>query len=127
VALFIGSFTFFRGDLLARIFTQDGAVILQAHQYLKAYAIDTFFVSFMFCFVGYYNGCGRTVFVMVQGLIGGIAVRAPLVFVMHHFFGSNLFAIGLSTPMATLVQIILCLWYYRRMVGEGALVPDGER
>jgi len=112
-AVFIGSFSFLRGDLLARIFTRDPLVIVQAHDYLKAYAIDTLLTSIMFCFVGYYNGCGNTWFVMGQGIIGALAVRVPMVFVMQRIPNATLFHIGLSTPSATVVQIILCVLFFR--------------
>ena len=114
-AMVIGSFTFFRGDLLAMIFTDDAAVIAQAHQYLKAYAVDTFLTSFMFCFVGYYNGCGSTMFVMVQGLAGALAVRVPVVLLISRIPSATLFHIGLATPASTFVQIVLCLLFYRYM------------
>lgn len=113
VALFIGSFTFFRGDLLAMIFSKNTAVIYQAHQYLKAYAVDTFFTSFMFCFVGYYNGCGNTMFVMIQGIVGALLVRVPVVLIVSRIPDVSLFQIGLATPASTIVQIVLCLIFYR--------------
>lgn len=109
VACVIGTFTFIRGDLLAGIFSKDGEVIVQAHDYLKAYAIDTFLTSFLFCFIGYYNGCGNTFFVMLQGLVGAILVRMPIVFFMSSIPGVSLFQIGLGTPAATIVQIIMCI------------------
>ncbi len=111
VACVIGTFTFIRGDLLAAIFSKDAAVIVQAHQYLKAYAVDTFFTAIMFCYIGYYNGCGNTFFVMVQGLIGAFCVRIPVVLLMSRIAEANLFYIGLGTPASTLVQIILCVGF----------------
>lgn len=109
VAVVIASFTFIRGDLLAGIFSKDAEVIVQAHDYLKAYAIDTMFTSILFCFVGYYNGCGNTFFVMIQGLVGAILVRIPVVYFMSSLPNTTLFHIGLGTPIATSVQIVLCL------------------
>lgn len=109
VALFIGSFTFFKGDILAGIFTKDVQVIEQAFRYLKAYAIDTFFTSVLFCYVGYYNGCGKTLFVMIQGMVGAFCVRVPMVFVMSSLTDSTLFHIGLATPFSSIVQIIMCV------------------
>lgn len=52
----MGYFTFFHGDLLAGIFTRDAEIILAAADYLKAYAIDCLLTSFLFCFIGYFNG-----------------------------------------------------------------------
>lgn len=111
VAAFIGTFTFIRGDLLAGIFSKDAVVVAQAHDYLKAYAIDTFLTSFLFCFIGYYNGCGNTFFVMLQGIIGAFGVRVPLVVLMSSIAETNLFKIGLATPSSTICQIVMCLGF----------------
>ncbi len=109
VAVFIGSFTFFRGDILANIFTKDAEVIQQAFQYLKAYAIDTFFTAILFCYIGYYNGCGNTLFVMIQGIVGAFCVRVPVVILMSNLTNTTLFHIGLATPASSIVQIALCV------------------
>lgn len=109
VALFIGSYTFFSGDVLAGMFTKDIEVIAQAHDYLKAYAIDTFLTAFLFCYIGYYNGCGNTFFVMLQGIIGAFCVRIPVVLFMSQLSDATLFHIGLATPCSTIVQIVLCV------------------
>ena len=105
----MGWAAFFHGDVLAGLFAEDGAVIAATWEYLKAYAIDCLLTSFLFCFVGYFNGCGRTVFVMVQGFVGALGVRLPVAFLMSHVSPGALFHLGLSTPASTVVQIALCL------------------
>ena len=60
--------SFFRGDLLASVFSQDADTIQASWDYLKAYAIDCLFTCFLFCFIGYFNGIGKTRFVMLQGI-----------------------------------------------------------
>ena len=84
-------------------------VIDNAHAYLKAYAIDCLLTAVLFCFVGYFNGCGRTAFVMVQGVVGAFCVRIPVVFLMSHLEYVTLFHIGLGTPISSVAQIILCV------------------
>jgi len=106
--LIIGGATFFYGDHLAAIFSKDFAVIEAAHSYLKAYAIDTLFVSFLFCFIGYFNGYGMTKFVMIQGIVGAFCVRIPVSYAMSLTKNPSLFRIGLATPCSTLLQITLC-------------------
>ncbi|MCM1251457.1 MAG: MATE family efflux transporter [Clostridium sp.] len=110
-AVVIGSFTFWKGNLLAGIFTKDAAVIAQAHAYLKAYAIDTLLTSILFCYIGYYNGCGNTFFVMLQGIVGAFGVRIPVVFFMSHLPNATLFHIGLATPVSSACQIMLCVLF----------------
>ena len=106
------SVTFFRGELLAGIFTADRQVVLASADYLKAYAIDTLIVSFLFCYIGYFNGCGKMTLVMVQGIIGAFGVRIPVSWFMSRLQPVSLFHIGLATPCSTVVQIILCTAYF---------------
>lgn len=108
----IGYFSFFHGDILAGIFSDDEAVIVQAASYLKSYAIDCLFTSFLFCFIGYFCGLGSTVFVMIQGLVGAFCVRIPVSYFVSRIPDVELFYIGLATPSSTIVQIALCLLYF---------------
>ncbi len=114
VGVVMAYFTFFHGDLLAGLFVsgKDPAVIAAAAEYLKAYAIDCLFVSFLFCLIGYFNGCGKTAFVMVQGIVGAFGVRVPVSFLMSKRVPVSLFHIGLATPCSSVVQILLCGAYF---------------
>ena len=104
---------FFHGDVLEGIFGRGNkAVIAAAWDYLKAYAVDTMLVAFLFCFVGYFNGLGKTRFVMVQGLIGAFGVRIPVSLWMSRQTPVSLFHVGLATPCSTAVQITLCVFYF---------------
>lgn len=111
----IGYFTFFHGNLLAGIFAKDTDIILLAADYLKAYAIDCVLVSFLFSFIGYFNGCGYTTFVMIQGILGGIFVRLPVSWAMSKIIPVSLFRMGLATPISTAVQIVLCVGFFAVM------------
>ena len=104
--------TFFRGDLLAGIFSNQPAAVADAWDYLKAYAIDCLLTCFLFCFIGYYNGLGKTKFVMAQGICGAFLVRIPAAFLLLNIGGGSLFLIGLATPCSTVVQIIMCFAAY---------------
>lgn len=99
--LLMGWAAFFHGDVLAGLFAEDGAVIAAAWEYLKAYAIDCLLTSFLFYFIGYFNGCGRTLFVMVQGFVGALGIRLPVAFLVRHVSPGSLFHLGLSNPAST--------------------------
>ncbi|MBR3874798.1 MAG: MATE family efflux transporter [Clostridia bacterium] len=114
VSLVLGYLGFFHGEMLASLFSRDPLVNAAAADYLRAYAIDTLLTSFMFCFVGYFNGCGQTTFVMLQGFVGAFLVRIPVSFLMSRIT-QRLFLIGMATPCSTFVQILLCLWWFGRM------------
>lgn len=118
-SLFIGIIMFvlgfFKGETLAGFFSTDPAVIKMTANYLKAYSIDSILVSVIFCFLGYFNGCGKTFFVMIQGICCTFLVRIPYSYFMSKVEGVSMFQIGLATPFATIFGIILCLVYYRKM------------
>lgn len=104
-----GYLAFFHGDFLSSFFSTDPDVIAASHSYLKSYAVDCLFVAFLFCFIGYYNGCGNTFFVMLQGIVGAMGVRVPAVYLISQLPDVTLFQIGLATPLSSIVQIIMCL------------------
>ncbi|MGN0625924.1 MAG: MATE family efflux transporter [Oscillospiraceae bacterium] len=112
IGIFLAYGTFFHGDLLAKIFARDPEVIAAAAEYLKAYAIDCLLVSFLFCMIGYFNGCSKTTFVMVQGIVGAFFVRIPVSWLMSRLEPVSLFRVGLATPSSTVVQILLCAIYF---------------
>ena len=116
--------SFFHGDILSSIFTNEPEVIAAAADYLKAYAIDCLLTSFLFCFLGYYSGYARSTFVMLQGIFGAFCVRIPVAFIMSRSANPSLFKVGLSTPCSSVVQVILCLVYMRSMRKKLTLCED---
>ena len=108
VGILMAWLNFFHGDLMAGIFARGRDVILAGAEYLKAYAIDCLLVSFLFCFIGYFNGRGNTIFIMLQGILGAFFVRIPISWWMSRQVPVSLFHIGLATPASTTVQILLC-------------------
>ena len=110
--VFMFYLSFFHGNLLSGIFSTDEAVIMASWDYLKAYGIDCLFTAVLFCMVGFFNGCGRTTFVMIQGVVGAFLVRIPVSLLMSKIEPVSLFNVGLATPTSTVVQIILCIGYF---------------
>ena len=112
ICMVLGYLSFFHGDVLANIFAKDADVIAAGADYLKAYAVDCLMTPFLFCFLGYFNGCGKTGFVMAQGVVGAFCVRIPVSWLMSRWEPVSLFHIGLATPCSTVVQITLCAVYF---------------
>ena len=99
--------------VLVCIPNQLAAVIALAATYLKAYAIDCILVCPLFNLLGFFNGCGRTTFVMLQGLVQSFAVRLPLAVIFSQLPNTSLFLIGLAYPIASVLGIVLCLIYFK--------------
>lgn len=112
LSIFVFWLSFFHGDLLAGLFANNPEVIHMGAEYLKAYAIDSMLTSFMFCFNGYFNGIGRTKFVMFHGILSAFCIRIPVSFLMSRQVPVSVFHIGLATPCSTFVQCILCTVYF---------------
>jgi Na+-driven multidrug efflux pump len=117
--------TFFFGDRLARAFTGEAAVIAAAANYLRAYAVDSPMLAVNTCLIGYFNGYGKTLFTMLQGIFCAFCVRIPFAYFMSTLPGVTLFRVGLGTPLATVVGILICLAYYaafrRKLMSTEAL------
>lgn len=111
VGIVMFAITFFHGDILAGIFSSDPEVIAAAADYLKAYAIDCLFTAIFFCYTGFYNGIGRTRFVMIQGILGAFCVRVPVSYIMSIQPNTSLFHIGLATPISSILQLIFCVGF----------------
>ena len=115
--ILIGTFTYFRGDLLCGIFSKDPMVIAAGTDYLRAYAIDCLLTAVFFVFIGYYNGLGLTGFVMIQGIVSAFGIRVPVSYLMSRRVPVSLFHIGLATPLSSFAQILMCLgclWWLKK-------------
>lgn len=119
IAVVIFYVAFFHGYLLTGIFSNDPEVISAGWDYLKAYAIDVFLTSFMFCLTGYFNGLGKTKFVMLQGVLSAFCVRVPVSILMSKILPVSLFRIGLATPAATFCQVVAGLIFFAKTKKNG--------
>ncbi|MFB0919305.1 MAG: MATE family efflux transporter [Oscillospiraceae bacterium] len=104
--------TFFAGNVLAGFFENDPIVITAAHNYMRGTSAEFLLVPFVFCFLGYFNGIGKTNFVLIQGLLSSFAVRIPISYYLSRLPNAELFTIGLAVPISTLSSILICGGYY---------------
>ncbi len=119
-----------KGDVLAGIFSTDEAVVRSGFAYLKGFAPETIVTAVLFSMVGYFNGSGRTLWVMVQGLVQTLLVRLPLAYCMSIQPNASLTKIGLAAPVSTAVGILLNVAFYiylDRRTKKDALLPVPEK
>jgi len=112
ISCIIAIFAFFYGDFMLQIFTTDKAVLRTSYEYLRAYSFDVVSTALLFCFIGYFNGFGKTRFNMWHGLIGSLVVRIPLSYIFAHKEPVSLFKIGLAIPISSFSQDVLCIMYF---------------
>ena len=125
VGVFITYFSFFHGDMLAAVFTNEPAVIARAAEYLRGFAPEAVVTSVLFSFMGYFNGHSRTFFVMMQGLAQSFLVRLPMSYLMSIRPDASLTMIGLAAPSATVfgicINALYFVYYIRRMKQKSVL------
>ncbi len=102
-------------NVLPAVFTTDRAVIRAAGLYARTYSIDCILVAFVFSFNNYFSGCGNAVISMVHNIIATFAVRIPVTLLMSRVEGASLLHMGLAAPAASLLSIVICLWYFARI------------
>lgn len=124
VGVVIAILSFVRGDLPAQIFSEDVAVVMRAAEYLRGFALEAVVTSILFSFIGYYNGHGQTLFVMIQGIAQTFLVRLPVSYVMSIKENASLMEIGFAAPAATIFGILInavYFWHYSKTLKKNAV------
>jgi putative MATE family efflux protein len=112
VGILVMLLAFFAGDALASVFCSDAAVVAQAADYLRGFAPEAVVTSILFSFIGYYNGHGLTLFVMLQGIAQTFLVRLPMSYIMSVQPDASLTKIGIAAPSATVFGILINVCFY---------------
>jgi Na+-driven multidrug efflux pump len=97
--------------MLASIFEKSPEVIAAAARYQGGCSFEHLLIAIYFCQLGYFNGIGKTNFVLVQGIITSFAVRIPISYILSRGNTPDLFNIGLAVPLSALFCLILCCGY----------------
>ena len=95
------------------IFKADPQVTAAGIAYMRTFSIDYLLVAFVFCMNGFFNGCGRTVFSMANGLFSTLMVRVPLAYFLSRYIPGSLSGIGLAAPLASSTSLIFGLIYLK--------------
>lgn len=118
VGVIIFMIGFFGGAWVSSFFTKDTEVIVQSAAYLKGYAVECILTCVLFSSIGYFNGCGKGLPVMIQGITSAVCIRIPVAVFMSRLPQRSLLLVGLATPITTVYGIlffIICLvWIGRK-------------
>lgn len=115
---FSGYISFFHGEIFTNFFNADTATTLGSLEYMKAYSVDCMLVAFMFNLHGYFNGWGKTKFVMYNSVLSAFLIRIPVSYYFSTFENPSLFLIGIAIPVSTVVQIIAGFIYLKKVKNE---------
>lgn len=118
VVIFLAGF--FGGGLLSSIFTNDAEVIAQSADYLRGFSADCILTCVLFSSIGFFNGYGKSLPVMIQGITSAFCIRIPVCILMSGLPNTSLMMVGLATPITTVYGIIffmICfVWMKKKQV-----------
>lgn len=97
---------FFGGAQLSSVFTSEGEVISQSADFLRGFSVDCILTCILFSSIGYFNGCGKSIPVMLQGITSAFCIRIPVSIFMSHLPNTNLTYMGMATPITTVYGIL---------------------
>ena len=106
---------FFGGRGLSMLFNHTPAVLDASALFLKATALECLILSVAYCFSGYFNGCGKTKFVMAQGLCSICLVKLPSAYLALRYAENKLIFIGLSNVWGALFLLLSAILYFIRL------------
>ncbi|MCM1539254.1 MAG: MATE family efflux transporter [bacterium] len=111
---------FFGGALVSSLFSNDAEVIAQSADYLRGFSADCILTCILFSSIGYFNGCGKSLPVMIQGISSAFCVRIPVSILFSRLPETSLILIGLATPITTVYGILffaVCFAWVRHREG----------
>ena len=113
VGIIIFMVGFFGCGVLSSFFTNDSEVIAQSAAYLKGFSADCILTCVLFSSIGYFNGCGKSIPVMIQGITSAFCIRIPVSIIMSRLPETSLTYVGMATPITTVYGIIFFVICFR--------------
>lgn len=117
IGIFIFCVGYFGGALLSSFFSKDPEVIAQSASYLKGFSPECILTCILFSSIGYFNGCGQSMPVMIQGIASAFCIRIPVSIFMSRQPNASLAMVGFATPITTMCGIlyfIICFALLKR-------------
>ena len=103
---------------MSSLFSNDAEVIAQSADYLRGFSIECILTCVLFSSIGYFNGCGKSIPVMVQGITSAFCIRIPVSVFMSKLPDTSLMLVGLATPITTIYGIIFFIICFMRLNKE---------
>lgn len=79
--------------------------------YAKSFCLEYILVPVVFCTNGFFNGCGRSFFSMLNNVLCTFAFRVPMAWYFSTMAGASIFAVGFASPLASFASNILAVIY----------------
>lgn len=112
IGVAISAIAFFFGEVPSSLFSSNPEFIAKSAEYLRGFSPEAILTSIVFSYIGYFNGCGQTLPVMLQGISASFLVRVPLSYLFSRAENASLMEIGTAVPIASVYGILFFTIYY---------------
>lgn len=97
---------------LVALFDNSPDVVRLGTQYLRSYVTDCVFAGIHFCLSGYFCAIEKSGISFLHNSISIIFARVPLAYLASKKFPDNLFPMGWSAPIGSILSVLICLAAY---------------
>ena len=98
---------YYHPESIMRLLSSEPEIIMVGGVFMHAYSPECLLLPIVFCMNGFFNGCGRTGFTMLSNMTASVVFRVPLI-----LKATDIYTVGLATPISTIAQIIFTLGYF---------------
>ncbi|WP_173364261.1 MATE family efflux transporter [Sharpea azabuensis] len=110
--IFAISFQFISEPVIA-LFTHDAQVVQLATGYMHSYVFDCAIASMHFCFSGFFVASGYSIVSFIHNVASIITLRVPGAYLASIYYPKTLFPMGLAAPAGGVLQLAICIGFYR--------------
>lgn len=103
------------------LFTNEENVIALGSTYIHSYVFDCVIACCQFCFSGFFVACGYSSLSFIQNIVSIIVCRVPGAYLASVYFPDTLFPMGMAAPMGGVLQICICVYFFRKLRKEGKI------
>ena len=103
------------------LFTNEENVIALGSTYIHSYVFDCVIACCHFCFSGFFVACGYSSLSFIQNIVSIIVCRVPGAYLASVYFPDTLFPMGLAAPIGGVLQMGICVYFFRKLRKEGKI------
>lgn len=108
------AFLMWRGDLVARAFTSDPAVLAEARRFFLAMPAASYFFSVLMVLAAAFYGSGHTGPVLLVGMLRSFVLRLPLAYLFAFVLAWHSLGIYTAWIVGNVVSALVTLYLFRR-------------
>ncbi len=94
------------------LFAEEESMIEAGIPYLRVFSFDYIVVPFIFCFNGFFIGCGHTKISLLNSLLSSVFIRVPAAYIFGITLQMGLLGVGLGAPLASAVALIPAMFFF---------------